>query len=161
MDIVRIGKTMLPAVVVLVAGLFGINFVYNTYLKDGAASVITLEPAAGEEGTTVTVEDGATTVTETVSETVTETVDECATADAAAAAAVGTETEAEAAKAASDCAAAKAVKADADVKVEEATDAAVDAAVEGVTEHLPVTEGDDVVAPAETEAAPAAEKAAE
>ena len=83
MDMVRIAKTLLPAFVVLVAGLFGINFVYNTYLKDGAASVITLEPAAGEEGT-VSVEDGATSVTTevdgavvtTTTETTVEAVDE-------------------------------------------------------------------------------------
>ena len=150
MDFVRITKTILPAVVVLVAGLFGVNFVYNTYLQDGSASVITLEPAAGEEGVTVSVEDGATsvstavgdTVVTTTTETVVEPVDVCATAQTAAEAAVGTDKAAEAAKAAADCEAAKEAKAAADVKVDTATEAAVDAAVEGATEHLPVTEGD-------------------
>lgn len=50
MDIMRIVKNVLPAVVVLVVGLFGINFIYNSYMKDGSTAVITLEPAAGEEG---------------------------------------------------------------------------------------------------------------
>lgn len=150
MDIVRIGKTMLPAVVVLVAGLFGINFVYNNYLADGAASVITLEPAAGEETAPVSVEDGATvttdtaatapeTTTETVveTETVTETSDECAAAHAAAAEAIGTDAEKDAAAAAKNCVDALNVKTAADAVIEQSTEEA--------TEHLPVTEGDDAV----------------
>lgn len=163
MEIARIGKTVLPAVVVLVAGLFGVNFIYNTYMNNSATSVITLEPAAGEEGVTVSVEDAATSVTTqvgdnavtTVTETIVEPIDACATADAAAKSAIGTDTEAAAAKAASDCAAAKAVQADAKADVDAATATAVDAAVEGV-------KADAVVAPAAApvEAAPA-DKAAE
>lgn len=170
MDIVRIGKTMLPAVVVLVAGLFGINFVYNTYLTDGAASVITLEPAAGEEGVAVSIEDGATAATTTTDTTVATTedvvaaepaaqpaqADECAEAHAAAAEAIGTDAEENAAKAAKDCVDASNVKTAAEVVVEQSNDAAVeavDAVAEEATEHLPVTDGDDAV--------PAAEEAAE
>jgi len=145
MDINPIAKTLLPAIVVLVAGLFGINFVYNTYLKDGAASVITLEPAAGEDGTTVSVEDGATSVTTeidgalvtTTTETTVEAIDECATAKAAAEAAVGTDTAEAASVAFADCETAKAAKASADADVDTATEAAVDAAAEGVVEDAP------------------------
>lgn len=49
MDISRIAKNVLPAVIVLVAGLFGMNFVYNSYMQDTPTSVISLEPSAGED----------------------------------------------------------------------------------------------------------------
>lgn len=75
MDIIRIAKTITPAVVVLVAGLLGMNFLYNSYMDNSAATVITLEPAAGEEMTT-TVEDTMGEAVEAVEEAVEEMVEE-------------------------------------------------------------------------------------
>ncbi len=51
MNITRIVKNVFPAVIVMAAGLFGMNFVYNTYMKDGSTSVISLEPSAGDDAT--------------------------------------------------------------------------------------------------------------
>jgi hypothetical protein len=75
MDILRVIKTVTPAVLVLIAGLFGLNFIYNNYMDSAAGTVITLEPAAGEEAP-VSVEDtAAPAVEETVEEVVEETVE--------------------------------------------------------------------------------------
>ena len=47
----RVMKNVMPAVVVMVTGLFGTFLVYNTYLSDrvDAGDFSTLEPAAGDE----------------------------------------------------------------------------------------------------------------
>lgn len=143
MDMVRIAKTILPAVVVLIAGLFGINFVYNTYLKDSTSAVAGLEPAAGEEGAAVVAPAADGTVAPAADATaiapadamVAPVLDECAGLDEAAKIAVGTEKAEEAAKAAADCAAAKAAK--------------------EATPVVPGMEGTAPVEPAPTEAAPA------
>lgn len=74
MDIIRIAKTITPAVVVLVAGLLGMNFLYNSYMDNSAATVITLEPAAGEEMMS-TVEDTMGEAVEAVEEMVEEAVE--------------------------------------------------------------------------------------
>lgn len=60
MNISRIVKNVLPAVVVLAAGVFGMNFIYNTYMKSAPSSVISLEPAAGEGMSSESATSGAT-----------------------------------------------------------------------------------------------------
>ncbi len=57
MEIKNIIKNITPSITVMVIGLVGAYFVYNTYFSDRVASgVATYEPAAGEE---MVVEDGA------------------------------------------------------------------------------------------------------
>lgn len=137
MDFTRIVKNVLPAVVVLVAGLFGINFIYNTYMKDGANTVITLEPAAGEEEAAPAVADDgfgyakqaveeAATTEEAAKETA--AVADCTAADAAATAAMGTEGAEAATKAAEECHEAAKAAADTAAAAETATEAAEEAA---------------------------------
>lgn len=110
MDFNRIAKNVLPAAVVLVAGLFGINFIYNTYMSDGSNTVITLEPAAGEDAAAMTAEGVA--VDAPSDATVAPTADvvvppvapvDCSAADAAATAAMGTPDAEATAKAAAEC----------------------------------------------------------
>ena len=116
MDFVRILKTVMPAVVVLVAGLFGINFVYNTYMQDAASTVITLEPAAGGdaamsvEETATGVEDHAMDAAPAVEETAGDVVVDCVAAEEAAKAAEGTDGAEAATKAVEECHAAKAAQ---------------------------------------------------
>lgn len=154
MDFTRIIKNVLPAVVVLVAGLFGINFVYNTYMKDGASTVITLEPAAGEDAAVTeegaaavegqgavvdgVVEEAAVPAEETPAPAV-----DCTAVKAAAEAAVGTPGEEAAKKGVVDCEAAAAAAA---ATAPAATEAAVpaEAAVEGAAKEA-VTEGEKAV----------------
>lgn len=50
MDIKNIIRNITPSVTVMVVGLVGAYFVYNTYFSDRVASgVVGFEPAAGEE----------------------------------------------------------------------------------------------------------------
>jgi hypothetical protein len=80
MNINRIVKNVLPAIVVLAAGLFGMNFIYNTYMKDGSSSVISLEPAAGEDATAPAEVTSEVTTESTVSpDGATMTKTDCAT----------------------------------------------------------------------------------
>ena len=72
MNINRIVKNILPAVLVLIAGLFGMNFIYNTYMKDGSSSVISLEPAAGEDAVPAEVTDTDKAASEITSEVTSE-----------------------------------------------------------------------------------------
>jgi len=66
MDIKNILKNITPSVTVMVVGLVGAYFVYNTYFSDRVASgVAGYEPAAGEE---VVVTEGETAVDMTVTE---------------------------------------------------------------------------------------------